>query len=60
MFTNGTLFDDKDQKITIKEGGVFVQVSKRFFDDKLKLTVSDRYDKNENFKGRMTPRASQQ
>jgi iron complex outermembrane recepter protein len=58
MFTNGTLFDDKDQKITIKEGGVFVQVSKRFFDDKLKLTVSDRYDKNENFNGRMTPRAS--
>jgi iron complex outermembrane recepter protein len=58
MFTNGTLFDDKNQKITIKEGGVFAQVSKRFFDDKLKLTVSDRYDKNENFKGRMTPRAS--
>jgi outer membrane receptor protein involved in Fe transport len=58
MFTNGTLFDDKDQKITIKEGGVFVQISKRFFDDKFKVTVSDRYDKNENFKGRMTPRAS--
>lgn len=58
MFTNGTLFDDKNQKITIKEGGLFAQVSKRFFDDKLKLTLSDRYDKNENFKGRMTPRAS--
>jgi iron complex outermembrane recepter protein len=58
MFTNGTLFDDKNQKITIKEGGVFAQVSKRFFNDKLKLTLSDRYDKNENFKGRMTPRAS--
>ncbi len=58
MFTNGTLFDDRDQKITIKEGGVFLQVSKRLFNDKLKLTVSDRYDKNENFKGRMTPRAS--
>lgn len=58
MFTNGTLFDDKNQEITIKEGGVFLQVSKRLIRDKLKLTVSDRYDKNENFKGRMTPRAS--
>ncbi len=58
MFTNGTLFDDKDQTITIKEGGAFVQISKRLLNDKLKLTVSDRYDKNQNFEGRMTPRAS--
>jgi outer membrane receptor protein involved in Fe transport len=58
MFTNGTLFDDKAQKITIKEGGVFLQVSKRLINDRLKLTASNRYDKNENFKGRMTPRAS--
>ncbi|WP_254411496.1 TonB-dependent receptor [Dyadobacter diqingensis] len=58
MFTNGTLFDDKDQNITINEGGAFVQVSKKMWQDKLKLTVSDRFDKNQNFKGRMTPRAS--
>jgi iron complex outermembrane receptor protein len=58
MFTNGTLFDDKDQEITINEGGAFVQVSKKLLDDNLKLTVSNRYDKNQNFKGRMTPRAS--
>jgi iron complex outermembrane recepter protein len=58
MFTNGTLFDDKDHKILIREGGAFTQVSKRLLSEKLKLTASIRYDKNQNFKGRMTPRAS--
>jgi iron complex outermembrane recepter protein len=58
MFTNGTLFDDKDQEITINEGGAFLQVSKKLLNDNLKLTVSNRYDKNQNFKGRMTPRAA--
>ncbi|QNF34664.1 TonB-dependent receptor [Adhaeribacter swui] len=58
MFTNGSLFDDKDQKITIKEYGSFVQASKKLFQDKLKLTASLRYDKNENFKGNFTPRFS--
>jgi outer membrane receptor protein involved in Fe transport len=58
MFTNGTLFDDKNKKIIIKEGGTFLQVGKRLLNDKLKLTASARYDKNQNFKGRITPRAS--
>jgi outer membrane receptor protein involved in Fe transport len=58
MFTNGTLFDDVNNKITIKEGGAFVQLSKRFLNEKLKLTGSLRYDKNQNFDGRFTPRAS--
>ena len=58
MFTNGTLFDDKGKSIIIKEGGAFVQVGKRLLHDKLKLTASARYDKNQNFEGRMTPRAS--
>jgi outer membrane receptor protein involved in Fe transport len=58
MFTNGTLFDDVDHKITIKEGGAFVQLSKWLINEKLKLTGSLRYDKNQNFKGRFTPRAS--
>lgn len=56
MFTNGSLFDDKDGDIVINEGGVFVQVSKQFFKNKLNIIASDRYDKNQNFKGRMTPR----
>lgn len=58
MFTNGTLFDDVNQKIIIKEGGAFLQVSKRLLSEKLKLTASARYDKNQNFEGRITPRAS--
>jgi len=58
MFTNGTLFDDLDQRIRVGEGGLFLQASKHLFSDQLKITLSDRYDKNHNFKGRMTPRAS--
>ncbi|MDN3548394.1 TonB-dependent receptor [Mucilaginibacter aquaedulcis] len=58
MFTNGSLFDDKDKRITINEYGSFVQAAKKLFDDKLKLTASLRYDKNENFKGSFTPRFS--
>ena len=58
MFTNGTLFDDADGPITITEYGAFVQAGKRLFEDRLKLNASLRYDKNQNFEGRLTPRAS--
>jgi outer membrane receptor protein involved in Fe transport len=58
MKTNGTLIDDKDKKITIKEYGAFIQGVKKLFDEKLKLTASIRYDKNENFDGSFTPRFS--
>ena len=58
MFTNGSLFDDKDNKVTIKEYGAFVQAAKKLLDDKLKVTASMRYDKDENFDGSFTPRFS--
>ncbi|MDJ1472145.1 TonB-dependent receptor [Xanthocytophaga flava] len=58
MFTNGTLFDDKENKVRVKEYGLFVQASKTLFNEKLKLIASGRYDKNENFDGNFTPRAS--
>lgn len=58
MFTNGTLFDDKGGHIMIKEGGAFVQAGKKLLNENLKLTASLRYDKNQNFDGRLTPRAS--
>lgn len=58
METNGTLFDDKINKVSVKEFGVFAQASKAILEDKLKLTLSGRYDKNENFNGSFTPRAS--
>jgi outer membrane receptor protein involved in Fe transport len=56
--TGGTLFDDKDKDLTNGEYGMFAQASKSFWKDHLKLTLSGRYDKNENFDGRFTPRAS--
>lgn len=58
MFTNGTLYDDINNKITIKEGGAFAQLSKKMLSEKLKLTGSLRFDKNQNFDGRLTPRVS--
>ena len=59
--SEGTLFDDANEPngtITINEFGFFVQASKKFFDDRLKILASTRYDKNENFEGRFTPRGA--
>ncbi|UBM58185.1 TonB-dependent receptor [Marinilongibacter aquaticus] len=56
--TQGTLFDDKGKNLTNEEYGTFVQASKNLLSEKLKLTASVRYDKNMNFTGRFTPRAS--
>ncbi len=58
MFTNCSLFDDKTNKISIQEYGTFVQAGKKMLDDKLKLSASLRFDKNENFEGNFTPRFS--
>ncbi len=56
--SQGTLFADTAGKININESGLYSQLSKRFFGDILKVSVSGRYDKNDNFAGRFTPRAS--
>lgn len=56
--SEGTLFADSTGKIKINEVGAYIQIQKRLFGDILKLTASGRYDKNNNFKGRFTPRAS--
>lgn len=58
METNGTLFEDKENKVRVSEYGAFVQASKTLLSDRLKLTLSGRYDKNQNFAGNFTPRAS--
>jgi iron complex outermembrane recepter protein len=58
MSTNGTLFDDINNPVTIGEYGIFAQTSKQLLEDKIKLTFSGRYDKNESFKGNFTPRGS--
>ena len=54
--SQGTLFADTAGSINIKEVGAYAQLSRSFLDDRLRLTASGRYDKNENFKGRFTPR----
>ena len=57
--SQGTLFADKvGDPIGIWEYGAYLQVSKEVWKEYLKLTVSGRYDKNENFKGRFTPRVT--
>lgn len=57
--SNGTIFaDSSGNDITIQEIGAYAQASKKVLDDKLKLTASLRYDKNENFKAQLNPRFS--
>ncbi|MEX0904628.1 MAG: TonB-dependent receptor [Balneolaceae bacterium] len=56
--SNGTIFDDGDGDISINEFGGFLQASKSVFEDRVRLTGSLRYDKNENFDGQFNPRIS--
>jgi outer membrane receptor protein involved in Fe transport len=56
--SQGTLFADSTGPIGINEYGAYVQATKSFMDEKLKFIISGRYDKNQNFKGRFTPRAT--
>ena len=55
--SEGTLFADSTGTIGISEFGAYIQASRKLM-DRLTLTVSGRYDKNENFKGRFTPSAT--
>lgn len=58
LSSNGTIFADTAGSIGINEYGGYLQVSKWVVPDVLRLTASGRYDKNENFEGRFTPRAT--
>ena len=55
--SEGTLFADSAGRININEYGGFVQLSRHIF-ERVKLTASGRYDKNQNFDGRFTPRVT--
>jgi len=55
--SQGTIFADSNGRIHTNEYGAYLQISKRFFEI-LKLTASGRYDKNDNFDGKFTPRVS--
>ncbi|HEY0680276.1 MAG TPA: TonB-dependent receptor [Chitinophagaceae bacterium] len=56
--SKGTLFADSSGPISINELGAYAQVTKSIFKDRLKLSAAGRYDYNENFAGRFTPRVS--
>ena len=64
LFSEGTIFNEDPEKtgtfnrIKIGEYGGFAQASKKFFSERLKLSASLRYDKNENFEGQVSPRVS--
>jgi len=58
LSTSGTIFTDYDGPIEYDEYGAYIQASKKFADERLKLTASVRYDKNEFFDGNVSPRAS--
>ena len=56
MFTNGSLFNDTAGRIGILEYSTFLAVEKKLMNNRLKVNVYLRYDKNENFKAAVTPR----
>jgi len=63
LFTDNTIYneatvDGKYKRIGINEFGIYAQASKSLLDDALKLTASARFDKNQNFKGQVSPRIS--
>ncbi len=56
--SQGTLFTDTTgSRIGINEVGAYVQIQKQII-DRIKITLAGRYDKNQNFQGRFTPRAT--
>lgn len=56
--SQGTIFTDTADKIKITEKGAYVQLRKKFLNDALTLTASGRFDKQTNFDGKFTPRAT--
>ena len=56
--SENTLFYEPDGPIKINEWGAYAQAAKKLFEDRLTLTVAGRYDKNENFDGKFTPRVT--
>ena len=56
--SSGTIFTDYDGAIDYDEYGAYMQLQKKFIDDRLKFTGSIRYDKAKNFDGNFSPRVS--
>lgn len=57
--SGGTIFFDKPGEPIIQhQFGAFAQLIQPFINDRLKVTLSTRYDKNQEFDGQVTPRLS--
>jgi iron complex outermembrane receptor protein len=57
--SDGTIFFDKPgEPIMQNQFGAFGQLTQPFYRERLKVTISGRYDKNSNFDGQFTPRMS--
>ena len=57
--SEGTVFfDTPGHPVQFKQYGVFLQAGKQLINEQLKITTSARYDKNDYFNGRITPRLS--
>ncbi|MCU0447726.1 MAG: TonB-dependent receptor [Microscillaceae bacterium] len=57
--SEGTVFGDlPGNPIIVNQFGAYLQIVKKMWNEKLKITGSARYDRNENFDGRITPRVS--
>ncbi|MCS7162926.1 MAG: TonB-dependent receptor [Bacteroidia bacterium] len=54
--SRGTVLADTAGPIGIWEVGAFIQASRAFWRERLRLTASLRYDRNKNFTGRLNPR----
>lgn len=56
--SDGSVFTDYDGPINYNEQGAYIQGIKKLIDDRLKITASVRYDKNEFFDASYSPRLS--
>ncbi|MFD1293100.1 TonB-dependent receptor [Lutibacter holmesii] len=56
--SKGSIFTDYDGPINYDEWGAYMQLQKKFINERLKFTGSIRYDKAQNFDGNFSPRVS--
>ncbi|MFH6961216.1 TonB-dependent receptor domain-containing protein [Flavobacterium plurextorum] len=56
--SHGRIYTDANGPIDYNEYGAYVQLMKKFLEDRLKFTGSLRYDKSKNFDGNYSPRLS--
>jgi outer membrane cobalamin receptor len=56
--SQGTIFIDTAGPIHLNEVGAYIQATKKLFNDILTISASERVDKHQNFKGKLTPRVT--